>query len=533
VAATFGAAGTYEVRWKADATAVPVTIGHASGQALQCIFAPRVTDDRNDTPWLTLLPKAAPRTSGFMADYVKQTSVHRFLIDERFAFDAQANVGLGFGASLGDGNAATTREVDTFLGEALAAKASLVLRVTVPSATIPDPKTVTAFRQYVSDAARRCRGMMRAIVVMPEARTEETAEGLAAYRAFYLAGYEAAKGQSKNIVMLGAGTAQATQALILKQNLGAYLDGVAVTDAAVQPMMITAEGGAKRPLWVLPPLAADPWHVLPPTPPVAALALGAVVAPVPPPGIDRGVTAHLMGGAVLIQRVRLPVALDPATQPIEAAEGAVPFNELPFIAVFQGDGFALAAIAGLSAGTPIDAVYPELARTRTVVSPVTPDDEPAYANLEIGDDTHTMRVVDGEGSPVECRVGDSLYVPAGDKMVYVLQGGTADELAGSIRPGVLNRVPLVSIRAIQGEAGITVRLTNIRPAEVGGAVRLFAQGEGGKPALLAEKAFAPILPGRTVEVPLEAGAPATEKPLIAEVVTSTQVQRTAVMVETK
>jgi len=279
--------------------------------------------------------------------------------------------------------------------------------------------------------------------------------------------------------------------------------------------------------------------VLPPTPPAAALALGAAVVPVPPPGIDRGVTAHLLGGAVLYQRVRLALASDPTTQPAETPEGLTPFNELPFIAVFQGDGYALAAIAGLSAGTAIDATYPELARTRTVVSPVSPSQEPAYPNLEIGDDTHTMRVVDGEGSPVECRVGDSLFVPAADKMNYVLQGGAADELAGSLRASVLNHFPLVTIRAAQADGGITLRLTNIRPREAGGTVRLFTPpgATNEQPTLLAEKALVPITPGRTLEVPLDipAGisAPSSDKPLIAEISTTTQIQRTAVLLQTK
>ena len=95
---------------------------------------------------------------------------------------------------------------------------------------------------------------------------------------------------------------------------------------------------AKLPLWILPPASADPWPVVPTA---VALAQEATVVPVPPPSVDRGVSVHLLGGAVFFQQIH-------------------PQN-LPYAAMFQGDGYAVAAVAGLSAGTPLDALYPGLA----------------------------------------------------------------------------------------------------------------------------------------------------------------------------
>jgi hypothetical protein len=403
--------------------------------------------------------------------------------------------------------------------------------VTVPSSDIPDPRTLAGFRQYLADAIRRSKGALRALVIAPDPRTAETPEGAVSYRAFYLAGYEAAKAENKNLLMLGAGTAQATRNLLFSHNLAPYLDAIAVTDASVQPALLN--DAPKRPLWVLPPSTPDPWRAFPPTPPAAALALPAAVSPLPSPEIDRGVNAHLLGGAVLFQRVHLAVAA--ATQEADAA-GTAPSNELPYIAVFQGDGYAVAAIAGFSAGTAIDALYPELARTRSAVELLMPSSKPAHPNLEIGDDTHSMRVVDSEGTPVDCRVGDSLFVPAGDKIIYVLQAGNADELAGPLRPAILNRFPMVSLQAHRASPEIlSVRLINIRPREIGGTLRILVPpaAPGDQPRLLAEKDFPPISPGKRVELPLE--LPPTlpdtqlplDRPLIAEVITPTQVQRTA------
>jgi hypothetical protein len=365
---------------------------------------------------------------------------------------------------------------------------------------------------------------VRAVAIVPEGPADgpPTAAQAAAFRAFYLAGYEAAKREDKNLLMLGAGTAQATLDY-LGGNLAAYLDAVAVTDAALQPLLVQrSDAFARRPLWVLPPTAGDAGALAPPIPPAAALTAGAVVAPLPPPAADRGATAHLLGGTVLLT-------------PIHLAGAKV--EELPFIAVFQGDGYAVAAVAGLSAGTRLDALFPTLARTRTAVEPVRPSDEPPYPNVEVSDDTHTMRVVDAAGAPVDCRVGDSVYVPAADRMTYVLQAGAAEDLAGSLRPAIANHMPLVSPSAAEaGPGAVVVRLTNIRTDELGGTVRLISPPGAGqdRPQVLGEAPFVPISPGKTLELSVEVAAPApADRPLIVEITTPAARQRTAVPVERK
>ena len=81
---------------------------------------------------------------------------------------------------------------------------------------------------------------------------------------------------------------------------------------------------------------------------------------------------------------------------------------MPYIATFQGDGYAVAAVAGLSANTPIDHEFPGLARTRSTVTPAaitTPDDKPPYPSVEVPDDTRSMRVVDSAGAGLDGRGG--------------------------------------------------------------------------------------------------------------------------------
>ena len=78
---------------------------------------------------------------------------------------------------------------------------------------------------------------------------------------------------------------------------------------------------------------------------------------------------------------------------------------------------------------------------------MTPDEKPSNPNLEVSDDTHAMRVVDSGGAAVDCRVGDILYVPVGDRMVYLLEAGRADDLAGSLRPATPHRLPFLDVSA--------------------------------------------------------------------------------------
>jgi hypothetical protein len=519
----FASVGSYELRWNHDGETT--TIENVPN-SLQCIFAPRVPTSRDLSPWITALPRAAVNTPGLLSDYIAQTSVHRFLIDERFAFDAGANIGLGFGASWA-GPGVPGRDIDALLAEARVAKASLILRVSV-RASEADPRMLRAFRAYIADACRRAHGTLDGLVISPEDDGSPlTANQREVFRDYYLAGYEAAKHEDKTIQLLGAGSAQST--LELLADMQTYIDATALTDAAAQPVLLGAPDALRqKPSWILPPLLEDPWPLVPPA---AALAAGAAVVPLPPPQVDHGVTAHLLGDAVLSQRVHLAAAaLGPPNNPA---------RDLPFIAVFQGDRYALAAIAGLSANTPIDASFPALARTRTLVEPVRPDEKPPYPNLEVGDDTHTMRVVDAQGSPIDCRIGDDLYIPLGDQIVYLLQAGTADELAGSLRPANVNRLPVVEIAASPlprpRRTGILLKVRNITASEIGGRIRLIrpAPNASSPPAVLATADLAPIAPGDSIELPLDLHDPIALPPSVLIELTTTGadaiVQRTAVI----
>ena len=100
---TFGAAGGYELHWiHPDKSSTPIE--SPAGVTLHAIFA-RIaagtgTAEAGDSPWITTLPRPAALVPGYIADLAGQTAVHRFLLDERFAFDPATNIALGFGASL-------------------------------------------------------------------------------------------------------------------------------------------------------------------------------------------------------------------------------------------------------------------------------------------------------------------------------------------------------------------------------------------------------------------------------------------------
>jgi hypothetical protein len=520
MAVSFGAAGLYELRWiHADKTSTE--IASPAGVPLQAIFAPRGAGTP-DTPWLTTLPRTAALVPGYLPDFVSQTTVRRFLIDERFAFDPAANLGLGLGASLG----ISSEQADALFTDAARAGAFLVLRVNVPVDHPPQAESIAAFRRYIVDAATRARGTLKGLVIVPELGNEPEATGAVrrAFRDFYLAGYDEAKKHDKNIAMLGAGSAQMTQSFLLSPSepgkndrLGAYLDAFAITDTTAQPAAARAAcGDAKLPLWVLPPRGPDPWPLVPAA---AALAEEAAIVAAPPPAIDRGVTEHLLGGSVFFQKIH------PAS--------------LPYVATFQGDGYAVAAVAGLSAHTPMDALFPGLARTRTVVRPAQGDDQPPYPNVEVPDDSRSMRVVDASGDPVDCRAVDTLFVPAGDHILYLLRAGNAEDLAALLRPATTHHLPLMEIIAAPAvvsagenrKPAITLRLTNISSDDAGGALKIVAPGTGENKAetTLGESDFAAISPGKSLDLTIALSTEIPGVPLIVEIKTRGLLQRTAIV----
>ncbi|MGN6370906.1 MAG: hypothetical protein ACTHN5_21845 [Phycisphaerae bacterium] len=297
-------------------------------------------------------------------------------------------------------------------------------------------------------------------------------------------------------MMLGAGTAFLTRDLLANEGLIKYVDGLAVTDAAGQPLV--AAGLGKLPLWVMPSPGGEA--------PAAAIALaedGAVVT-IPAPGADHGATAHLLGGAAFYQKL--------------SAAG------YPYVAAFQGDGYAVAAVCGVGAGTPLDALYPALGKGRTTVEAAGEGGKGANANLEVADEPGSMRVVDGAGAAVDCRDDDTLYVPAGEKVVYVIAGGTAEDLMSILRVAEGNRLPVADVGMVKGEGGVVVRVRNITGDELRGKVKVLA-GDG---TVIGEKE---VVVGAGQGVDLPAAGVEGKKEETVEVVTSGAhgvVQRTRV-----
>ena len=88
---TFAGAGEYALRWKngsqelrLDHAAAPDREGtQSNGLSLECIFSPaaRGGGAAPETPWLAALPRGpAVGMPGYLADYMKQTTIRRFLI---------------------------------------------------------------------------------------------------------------------------------------------------------------------------------------------------------------------------------------------------------------------------------------------------------------------------------------------------------------------------------------------------------------------------------------------------------------------
>gem|GEM_PF-2920419 len=443
VPVAFSAAGPYELHFQPDATS-DVAIVHPSGLQLLAIFPPRGVGGAGAdsakppvNPWVTPLPRCAAAIAGFFPDFAARTSIHRFLLDEAFLFDPEARRVPVVGASL----EASGDQLAALFGDFAKAKSSLILRVSVPVLDTPDPKSVAAFNQYIADAMIRSHHTLTAIAVTPDlpATVELTDDQILAYRAYYLAAYAAAKKPAageKPILLLGSGDALLTHKLLFTRtakttDLHAYVDALAITDLSLQlPLARKLLEDTKTPIWLLPPTGKQNAEVrmqsIDPSVPSLALAESLAIIPVPSPTEDRGVTAHLFGGAVLFQRLH-PEAL-------------------PYIAIFQGEDYAVAAVGSFQGNAPVAGSAAAGSETRPSTtearpSATAPSDPQSLANLEVGDDTQSLRVVDTAGNTVDCRVGDTLYVPVQDRMVYVLQTGNAEDLAALLRTATAHNLP--------------------------------------------------------------------------------------------
>jgi len=523
----FTGAGVYQLILKSQTTATPIT--SAAGSPLQCIFAPRALGARGDiSPWITPLPPAAPRSPGYLADFMNQTSIRRFLIDERFAADPDRGIALGFGASLGrseDTPEISARAIDQFLREAAKSRAQLVLRVTVPVSPPASGKpgddalTESLFERYINGALTHSNGSLTAIAIVPDGPVPDNRREF--FRRLYLAAYQAGKHIDRNLILLGAGSASDTRDLLVAgpgPSLGSYVDALALSSAAEDPAIARASPGAPDdrppPLWILPPATSTRWP-----PPPAALAAGAVVVPVPPPEVDRGATAQLLNGSVFLERIDVASDLPatPATDTAPSAARSVPSASSPFIALFQGDGYALAALAGPSAGTPLDALLPGLAQARTQIEPVSTAIPPPFPNLAVDDDSHSMRALDAAGNVLDCRKGDTLYLPIDNGMIYLIEGGSAEDLAGSLRPARRNYFPAFEVRALRDASGVHITLRNISAHDVAGKIRILhptpPQPDSPQPiAILAESPFGALAPEKSLDIPLPAPADSAVAP---------------------
>ncbi len=233
-------------------------------------------------------------------------------------------------------------------------------------------------------------------------------------------------------------------------------------------------------------------------------------SPSPRPAIDHGATAHLLGGAAVYQK------LSPTS--------------FPNVVAFQGDGYSVAAIAGQSPpATPLDAHYPDLQKSQTTIDAPNDDNTPPYPNLEVADEPNALRVVDTAGAPVDCRHDDTLFIPATDKIVYIIAAGSAEDLMSLLRVASPNRLPVADIT--RTDTALSLHLKNITTDQLKAKLRLLQSDN----TILLEKDL-PTLPTQTtIEIPLPT-PPDTTKPLTLELTTPNPhgiIQRTTLPTEPK
>lgn len=453
IEATFAGPGRYEIRWQGK------KVESAAGLDIDCIFPPRVGPSPR---WLSRVPEPAQKISGYLPDYVVRTSVNQFVVDAEFPVAAQGRDGA-------------------ILKDIANSKAQAIVCVNLREGV--KANQAAALHTYISGLLSQVNpGTVRGIVVLPPPGNAPA--DLGTYRAFYLATYDAAKKKDKSIAMLGAGSAQATTVLLLTPDekgteLRSYTDGVVSSGAPSDVAMAREAVGPEGFVVVLPQSAS---HM------PSAVLLSEGVNLVPVIDGDRGVLEHLFGGTALFER------LHPGYH--------------PYIGVFQGDGYSVAAIAGPGAGTPEDVTWKNL--------PVAQG-----ATMEVADENQEMRLVDINGRPVDARKGAVWQIPLDGRVRYLIQGGTAEEQAALLRTAVASKLAIVDVEVIdivltpaaKRYGDLRVKIYNARPFEVSGSLKVMTP----KGDVLVTRNFVPISEGKYIEALLPIDKPLTTDELIVEV----------------
>jgi len=447
IPATFGLPATYALR--VNDQLVPGVFD----LPLVSRFPPQAAE--NTIAWSANLPPQAGLIDGFLVDYAARTGIRRFVVHDALAADPPAFLKL--------------------LPEAKKAKLDFVWHITLPIMANVDASVAAHLSKYVDTVMKDANGVITGIAVdpwLPKDRAMDPAE----YRACYLAIYQAAKKADPHVTMLGTTWAVATRRLLLdpKDAMRPYVDAVASSGDRADFVVATQLDKPLTPerVWLLP--KADGGCDIPVP---VALAAGLRTLPVPPE--DHGITVHVFGGTVLLQRVR------PETP--------------PYVVVFQGNGYSVAAIAGIGAGTtPLDAEWPHLAKS-------------PGATLEVMDENREMRLVDATGNVLERKTGDLFAVPLDGSMWYLIAPTSAEETAALLRRAPAQGLAVAevtggAVHATDAGPELVVRVRNALLDEKGGAVRVLrGDKEVGVRELVA------ISPGKTVEVnvpvegPVEAG----------------------------
>lgn len=528
VSGLVGPPGRYEFRWNQTRILSP------SGLEVRCIYPPHAAgkgeteeaapgtenpsttlpQTRKPALWVMRMPRPAANNPDYLADFSKRTGINRFVLEDTWPIPQAdtADGHLRFGGPL----ALTAGEFQELLTQAQQAKVHLIFRVTLHSPAPGEAAQLKAFHEHIAALLKVAGNSVQAMIINMPSSDPAALPPPSTIASYYLAAYDAAKKHNKNIVMLGLGSVSQTKAGLLdplpgQVSLAPYVDALGTSMKYGELWRLHQPDLknflAQHPLWILPSPphenngdaipdtvevgnSATPWEMEEsPAIALAQVGVGAEglkpndkngvaggggglrLAAVPVPDLDRGVTLHLFGEAVFYQRIR---------------------PELPlFIGVFQGNDYAVAAVAGLGAGAPNDLDWPNLPLN-------------SHGILEIADDADEMRVVDERGYPVACRIADVLRIPLDHQVRYVLKSGSAEELNAMLHAGEIRNMPLLEVREAELVAAdasqnlgdrLKIRIRNATRYEAAGEIKVYlaeiSQSEANHPL-----AVEPVLLGR-------------------------------------